>query len=198
MCPPSPIARSNGSNGSYRATGRAKPNLAGLVPEISTPNMSRETSLGRSSTPATTPNTSGLPIPRSRPSAQIPCLPGLTAYDNASMASAPVNGRHRPLHAADWRPAGSSLHRFERSSAENPTSVCCSWKSPGSTFRGEPSSCVRPRSTAPSRSPTTRRCDYDLLTHGRAARWIIRAPETAGARGGTSPPRVGSGEHAND
>jgi hypothetical protein len=27
------------------------------------------------------------------------------------MASARVNGRHRPLHAADWRPAGSSLHR---------------------------------------------------------------------------------------
>jgi NADH dehydrogenase len=27
------------------------------------------------------------------------------------MASARVSGRHRPLHAADWRPPGSSLHR---------------------------------------------------------------------------------------
>jgi hypothetical protein len=95
--------------------------------------------------------------PTLAPSAHIPCLPDSTAYGNASMASAPVNGRHRPLHIATRRPAGSSLidcnsyhliqpltyrvatghchpissaSRFERSSAESPTSVRCARKTP--------------------------------------------------------------------
>jgi NADH:ubiquinone reductase (H+-translocating) len=39
---------------------------------------------------------------------------------------------------------------------------------------------------------------YNFLTHGRAARWIIRGPESAAEGRGTSRALVGAGERAND
>jgi NADH dehydrogenase len=42
------------------------------------------------------------------------------------------------------------------------------------------------------------RWGYNFFTHGRAARWIIRAPESPGDRGGSSRLPVAAGERAND